>query len=154
MKRAVFNIPNHPTTCFNPALAGLFLEEMLPFPTSNRLKRQNTMIPSDVSQLAREHQRLLKESADMHYNLGVLFSQQKEFQRAEIEFRKTIELRPDDADAHYNLGVIYAEHVPNKEKAMANFRRYLQLTPRASDASWVKQYIASQQAWEAKEFLE
>ncbi len=120
----------------------------------NRLRRQNTMIPSDVSQLAREHQRLLKETADMHYNLGVLFSQQKQYARAAAEFGKVIELRPDDADTYYNLGVIYAEHLPDRERAIAHFRRYLKMNPRARDASWVKQYIASWQAYEAKERLE
>lgn len=120
----------------------------------NRLKRQNTMIPSDVSQLAREHQRLLKETADMHYNLGVLFSQQKQYERAATEFRKVIEMRPDDAESYYNLGVIYAEHLPDRERAIAHFRRYLKINPRARDASWVKQYIASWQAFEAKERLE
>jgi hypothetical protein len=30
----------------------------------------------------------------------------------------------------------------------------LQLKPRADDASWVKQYIASWQAWDGKERLE
>lgn len=120
----------------------------------NRLKRQNTMIPSDVSQLAREHQRLLKETADMHYNMGVLFSQQKQYERALTEFRKVVELRPDDADAYYNLGVIYAEHLPDRERAITHFRRYLKISPRAQDASWVKQYIASWQAYEAKERLE
>lgn len=120
----------------------------------NRLRRQNTMIPSDVNQLAREHQRLLKETADMHYNLGVLFSEQKQYAQAAAEFGKVIELRPDDADTYYNLGVIYAEHLPDRERAIAHFRRYLKINPRARDASWVKQYIASWQAYEAKERLE
>jgi tetratricopeptide (TPR) repeat protein len=70
------------------------------------------------------------------------------------EFQKVVELRPEDGDAYYNLGVIYAEHLPDRERAMANFRRYLQLKPGADDATWVKQYIASWQAWEGKERLE
>ncbi len=89
----------------------------------------------------------------MHYNLGVILSRQKDYRRAAVEFRKVIELRPDDADAHYNLGVIYAEHVPNRSKALAYFRKYLALNPRSQDASWVKQYIATWQAWEGKERL-
>lgn len=110
--------------------------------------------PADVSRLARQHEKLIKENADMHYNLGVLFSQNKEYPRALTEFRKVLELRPDDADAHYNIGVIYAEHVRDRDKALSYFRRYLKLNPRAHDASWVKHYIASWQAWEGKERLE
>lgn len=111
-------------------------------------------VPSDVSKLAREHERLIKENADMHYNLGVLFGNNKDYARAATEFRKVIELRPDDADAHYNLGVIYAEHLPDREKAMGLFRKYLTLNPGSKDSGWVKQYIASWRAWDAKERLE
>ncbi len=118
------------------------------------LKHQNKQVPGEVTRLAQQHQRLLKETADMHYNLGVLFSKNKQYYHAVAEFEKVTELRPQDAEAHYNLGVIYAENLPNREKAMAHFRRYLELNPNAKDATWVKQYIASWQAWEAQDRLE
>jgi len=121
---------------------------------SNRIKHEARTVPQDISQMAREHQRLIKETADMHYNLGVLFTKSRQYSQAAAEFRKVLELRPDDGDAYYNLGVIYAEHLPDRDKALALFRRYLQINPDARDASWVKQYIASWQAWEAKERLE
>lgn len=121
---------------------------------NSRMRGVARTIPKDVSRMAREHERLIKENADMHYNLGVLFSGRKEFTRAATEFRKVVELRPDDADAYYNLGVIYAEHLPDREKAIAHFRRYLTLNPGAKDSGWVKQYIASWRAWEAKDRLE
>lgn len=111
-------------------------------------------VPEDVSKMAREHERLIKENSDMHYNLGVLFSNNKDYSRAATEFNKVIELRPDDADAYYNLGVIYAEHMPDREKALSIFRKYLTLNPGSKDSSWVKQYIASWRAWEAHDRLE
>ena len=39
-------------------------------------------------------------------------------------------------------------------KALASFRRYLDIEPSAKDASWVRQYIASWRAWEANSSLE
>jgi Flp pilus assembly protein TadD len=104
--------------------------------------------------MAREHERLLREVADTHYNMGALFSAKNDYSRAAKEFQKVVELKPDDGDAYYNLGVIYAEHLPDRDKATVFFRKYLQLNPHAKDASWVKQYIASWRAWEAKERLE
>ncbi len=121
---------------------------------NSTLRNQARTIPADVGRIVREHEQLIKENADMHYNLGVLFAQQKEYTRALSEFRKVVELRPNDADAYYNLGVIYAEHLPDREKAMAHFRRYLTLKPGAKDSSWVKQYIASWRAWEVQDRLE
>ena len=121
---------------------------------NNKLKNNVDRLPGDVALMAKQHQQLLKETADVHYNLGVYLTRSKEFERAVTEFRKVLELRPDDADAHYNLGMIYAEHLPNRQRAMEHFRRYLALNPNAVDASRVKEYIASWQAWEAKERLE
>ena len=118
------------------------------------LRHQAIEVPVKISRMAHQHERLVKETADMHYNLGVLFTNRKEYHHAAAEFAKVVELRPDDADAYYNLGVIYAEHVPDRGKSLLYFRRYIELNPRARDASWVKQYIASWQAWEAKERLE
>lgn len=118
---------------------------------NGRLKQHVETIPGRVTQLAKQHQQLLKETADVHYNLGVFLTQSREYDRAVGEFRKVIELRPDDADSHYNLGIIYAEHLPNRELAMKHFRRYLELNPHATDASRVQAYIATWQAWQAKE---
>ena len=118
------------------------------------MKRQSKNVPSDVARLAQQHERLVRETADMHYNMGVLFSKNKQYYQAVAEFRKVIELRPDDADAHYNLGVIYAEHLPDRAKAVNFCRQYLASNPKGADASWAKQYIATWQAWEGQERLE
>lgn len=119
-----------------------------------QLKKQSERVPGDVTKLAREHARLVKDLADTHYNMGVMFGKRRDYTRAATEFRRVIELRPEDAEAHYNLGVIYAEHLPDREKAMAFFKKYLNTNPAGGDASYAKQYIATWQAWEAKERLE
>jgi len=118
------------------------------------LRRQVTQLPKDVTAMAREHERLLKDMADTHYNMGVMFSKRGDFIRAAKEFQQVVEVRPDDAEAHYNLGLIYAEHVPNRQRALSFFRKYLVLQPTGQDATWAKQYIATWHAWEAKERLE
>ena len=119
-----------------------------------RLQEQVKNVPKNVTRLAQQHERLLRDLATLHYNLAVMFSQQQQYRRAVKEFQKVIELRPDDPDAHYNLGVIYAEHLPDRGRAIAFFRKYLELNPHAQDAGWVKQYIATWQAWEGKERLD
>ena len=118
------------------------------------LKKQSEQVPGNVTKLAREHERLVKDLADTHYNMGVMFGKRRDYARAATGFRRVVELRPEDAEAHYNLGVIYAEHLPDREKAIAFFRKYLAVNPSGSDASYAKQYIATWQAWEAKERLE
>ena len=122
--------------------------------SANRtLTAKLSRMPPDITTMAREHERLLKDLADTHYNMGVVFVKQNDYTRAAREFQKVVELKPDDGDAHYNLGLIYAEHLPDRQKALVSFTKYLELNPNAQDASWVKHYIVSWRAWEAKERL-
>ncbi len=118
------------------------------------LRRKVERLPKDVTNMAREHERLLKDIADTHYNMGVMFTKKRDYVRASKEFQQVIELRPDDVDAHYNLGVIYAEHVPDRARAFRFFRKYLALNPTGRDVSRAKEYLATWNAWEGKERLE
>jgi tetratricopeptide (TPR) repeat protein len=45
--------------------------------------------------------------AEAHNNLGLLYSEQKRYDRAIQEYQKAIEINPNYAEAHYNLGVLY-----------------------------------------------
>jgi len=117
------------------------------------LRRNLARLPKDVTTIAREHERLLKDLADTHYNMGVSFAKQRDYGRAAKEFLRVVELRPTDADAHFNLGLIYAEHLPDRERAIEYFNRYLTVDPKGRDAAYAKQYIAAWRAWEGQEHL-
>jgi len=92
--------------------------------------------------------RLLKENAVLHYNLGVYYLQKQQYGEAIAEFEKDLELNPDDAPAHYNLGLIYAEYMDNKPKAIKHFKRYIVLDPRDKDADRAKKYIMTWEMWQ------
>ncbi len=118
------------------------------------LRRQVNALPKEVGTIAKEHERLIRDLADTHYNMGVMFVKKKDYVRASKEFKKVIELRPDDSGAYYNLGIVYAEHLLDREKAIKYFQRYLAVSPKGEDVSWAKQYIATWRAWEGEERLE
>ena len=111
-------------------------------------------LPKDINRLAQEHERLVNELGDTHYNLGVMFFKKRDFGRAVKEFQKVIEMRPNDGQAHYNVGLIYAEHLPDRERAIKYFRRFVQEEPKGQEASYARKYIATWRAWEAEERLE
>lgn len=118
---------------------------------NRKLEEKAEQIPVRFAQIARENKILIKETALMHYNLGVFYTKNKEYQRAIAEFEKSIELNPDDPYSHYNLGYIYAEYVLNRPKAIENFRKFLSLVKtKDKDVDWVKKYILTWQTWEGK----
>ena len=123
--------------------------------TNRAFEQDMKNIPKKFSETARQNKQLIKETSEMHYNLGVFYVKNKEFERARAEFEKTIEINPDDAYAHFNLGYIYAEHLVDRKKAVAQFRHYLRLSKKGDkDADWAKKYILTWQTFEGKEPME
>ena len=115
------------------------------------LERELTDVPKKFAQIARENKILTKETALMHYNLGVFYTEEGQHKRAVAEFEKSVELNPEDAYAYFNLGYIYAEHLVNRTRAIEFFKEYLRLADgRDKDDDWVKKYILTWQAWEGK----
>lgn len=115
------------------------------------LEKKIEQVPARFAEIARENKVLIKETALMHYNLGVFYTKNKEYSRAIAEFEKTIELNPNDAAAQYNLGFIYAEYLVNRPKALEHFRKFLSLVKSDDkDVDWVKKYILTWQTWEGK----
>lgn len=82
----------------------------------------------------------------MHYNLGVFYTKEGNYQKAIKEFEAVIKANPNDADAYYNLGVIYAEYLNEEEKAIDYFSRYLELAPNDKDADKARKYLLLQEA--------
>lgn len=120
---------------------------------NSKLMTKVSRLPVDIDRLAREHERLLKDLADTHYNMGVSFTKQKDFSRGVKEFEMAIQLRPNDADAWYNLGIIYSEHLMNRPRALSSFEEYLHVKPPGHDGKYAQRYIAKWRAWEGKEQL-
>ncbi|MBI3602450.1 MAG: tetratricopeptide repeat protein [Candidatus Omnitrophica bacterium] len=107
--------------------------------------------PAKFTEIARQNKVLLRQTAEMHYNLGVFYTKNKEYDRAVAEFEKGIEINPNDASAHFNLGYIYSEYLVNRKRAMEHFRHFLRLTKSDDpDVDWVKKYVLTWETYEGK----
>ncbi|MDP3041239.1 MAG: tetratricopeptide repeat protein [Candidatus Omnitrophota bacterium] len=110
---------------------------------------QNT--PKKFTELARQNKLLIAETAQMHYNLGIFYTKNKQYDRAAVEFEKVIEIDPNNAYAQFNLGYIYAEYLVNRQKAAKHFRYYLGLAKGDDkDMDWVKKYLLTWEAYDGK----
>ena len=119
---------------------------------NKEFEKRSATLPKKFNEIARQNKVLVKRTANMHYNLGVFYTKQKEYSRAIVEYEKALQLNPDDAYAHFNLGYIYAEYQVNRSKAIEHFQDYLRLSKKSDkDVDWVKKYILTWQTWEGKQ---
>lgn len=115
------------------------------------MEQEMKNIPGKFTEIARQNKKLIKETAQMHYNLGVFYTKNKQYERALVEFEKVVEIDPNDPYAYFNLGYIYAEYLVNRPKAIVSFRHFLRLAKSDDkDIDWVKKYLLTWEAYEGK----
>lgn len=81
------------------------------------------------------HDALAREpdSARAHHNLGVVYNSKGMYEKAEYEYKKTLEIKPNDAGAYYNLGNLY-ERKELIGDAIAAYEKAIQSNPYHADA--------------------
>lgn len=104
--------------------------------------------PDRVKDMAAQNKVLIKETAEMHYNMGVFFTENKKFERAEKEYLRALDFDPNDQKVHYNLGYLYAEDLDKHDKAVFHLEKFLQLDPNAKESEAIRSYITERQAWD------
>lgn len=103
--------------------------------------------PSKFRDMAEQNKKLLKETAEMHYNLGVFYTENRNFVLAAKEFQRALDFDPNNSKAHYNLGYIYSEQLDKQEEAMAHFQKFLQINPNSKESNEIRSYMVVRQAY-------
>ncbi|MSR77220.1 MAG: tetratricopeptide repeat protein [Candidatus Omnitrophica bacterium] len=94
-----------------------------------------------LARASRISQKMMRENAQMHYNLATVFLQNKRYKEAITEYEKALELMPNDPDTHYNLGILYDDFLKDREKSLYHYQRYIAVNPKAPDAKKVEGYV-------------
>lgn len=85
------------------------------------------------------------EKGTMHYNMGCMYKLYKQFDKAEIEFKKALKISPNDSSIHYNLGILYEDDLDDKTSAAKHYERFLELSPSEEDRAQVQEWLSSLQ---------
>ena len=72
------------------------------------------------------------DSAEAHYNLGIVYTFQGLWDRAMAQYRYSLELQPDSARAHTNLGFVY-KSLGKLEEAAKETRYAVSMRPENTD---------------------
>lgn len=81
-----------------------------------------------------------KKEASLRYNLAVALTNAGMINEAILEYQAVMRLDQAMADAYYNIGVLY-EYQRDKENALYNFQRYIELAPEAEDIDDVRDWV-------------
>lgn len=109
--------------------------------TAHELEEKTNEILSKGGDLDPEDQQFKDELAKAHYNMGNMYYERGEYQRAVVEYYQAVDLAPNDPDTHYNLAFISGEYLSDQETALKHYQWYLYLKPNADDAAMVKEKI-------------
>ena len=90
------------------------------------LYRSEGNVPEAVKRFE-EVIRLRPEYAEAHLNLGGLYTSMNRLNDAEEEYETAASLKPNMAEAHYSLGLFYELHRKDLTRALAQYRKYLEL---------------------------
>ncbi len=110
--------------------------------TTKELEAKTNEMLSKGGDLDPEDQQFKEELAKAHYNMGNIYYERGEYQRAVVEYYQAVDLSPYDPDTHYNLAFVSGEYLGDQETALKHYQWYLYLKPEASDTSLVKEKLA------------
>jgi len=118
---------------------------------ANRGKSSQLIASEKVEQLrnriAELESTLAKEKGAYYYNLAVAYSHAKFYDKAIEAYQQSITYSPNNADAYYNLGLLYENVLSDSRKAIKNYKKYLELNPKAQDKSEVEERIEQLETW-------
>lgn len=105
------------------------------------LEKKTNEILMKGGDLDPEDEKFKEELARAHYNMGNVYFERGEYQRAVVEYYQAVDLMPYDADAHYNLAFVSGEYVGDQETALKHYQWYLYLKPNAEDRKLVEEKL-------------
>ncbi|MEI7998222.1 MAG: tetratricopeptide repeat protein [Candidatus Omnitrophota bacterium] len=109
--------------------------------TSKELENKTNEMLSKIGDLDPEDQQFKDELSKAHYNMGNIYFERGEYQRAVVEYYQAVDLTPNDADIHYNLAFVSGEFLGDQETALKHYQWYLYLKPNAEDTSAINEKI-------------
>lgn len=109
--------------------------------TAKELEAKTNEMLSKGGDLDPEDEQFKDELAKAHYNMGNIYYERGENQRAVVEYYQAVDLSPNDADIHYNLAFISGEYLGDQETALKHYQWYLYLKPNADDTEAVNEKI-------------
>jgi tetratricopeptide (TPR) repeat protein len=94
-----------------------------------------------LSGVKRENEKIKEELTDLYYLMGNAMFENKNYEGAIKEYKKTLEWNPSHSYAHHNLAVIYDYYLDNHPRAAFHYEKYLALKPLDEAAHHIRERV-------------
>lgn len=107
------------------------------FVLKDQINLAGSRIPEEIRKIKN-----LKKNKDLtsllYYSLGLSQVTAMKFDQAINSFKEAVKINPKHAESYYNLGLLYSVFPKDFAKAAVSYRKFLELTPNASEAEEVR----------------
>ncbi len=121
------------------------VKEKSPQPTVSlvEIEKRSNEVFEKGGDLDPEDEKFKEELARAHYNMGNVYFERGEYQRAIVEYYQAVDLMPYEPDAHYNLAFVSSDYIGDHETALKHYQWYLYLNPNSDDKKFVEEKIVN-----------
>ncbi|RLB92029.1 MAG: hypothetical protein DRH10_00385 [Deltaproteobacteria bacterium] len=77
----------------------------------------------------------------IHFNIGIVEMQKREYKQAAEAFQKAVDLNPDWDLAQKNLGILCFQFLNKKKKGLEHLKKALELNPKIRDAAQIQRLV-------------
>lgn len=107
------------------------------FVLKDQINIAGVRIPEEIRKI-----KSVKKNKDMacllYYSLGLSQVTAMKFNEAINSFEEAVKINPKHSESHYNLGLLYSIFPKDFTKAVASYRKFLELAPGAAVAAEVR----------------
>ena len=108
------------------------------------LKQELALSSAKISSEISGRKDLRKEKdlqALLYNNLGLSFTMALDFDSAIRAFEQAVSIKANEPNSYYCLGLLYSVYRGNKDRAIKNYTRFLELSPKSPQAADVRERI-------------
>lgn len=112
-------------------------------------QESGTIALREISAAKSENERLRQDLVEMHFQLGNVMFERKDYGGAVREYEGALALDPEDPWVNHNLAVVYDYYLDDNPSAIRHYSKFLKLQPVAEEARRIRERVLELELFKA-----
>ncbi len=104
-------------------------------------QESGTIALQEISAAKSENERLKQDLVEMHFQLGNVLFERKDYPGAVRQYQGALALDPEDPWSHHNVAVVYDYYLDDNPSAIHHYGKFLRLQPLAEEARRIRERV-------------